>query len=73
MMSSKARSIAREIARRHSVADFDECALDVVVVVEPLREGRRLCPACREKRRAEASTRTKQDDLAGTSGRGRLQ
>jgi len=44
-MSSKARSIAREIARRGSVADFDECILEIFV--EPFREERRLCPRCR--------------------------
>jgi len=44
-MSSKARSMAREIARRGSMADFDDCFFEVIV--EPLRDERRLCPKCR--------------------------
>jgi hypothetical protein len=69
-MSSKARSIAREVSRQRRFIEFADCVLDVVIA--PLREKRNLCPACRAKRKA-AGQLERQQDCAEGSDRNRAQ
>lgn len=68
-MSSKARSIAREVARQRRFIDFADCAFDVIIA--PLREKRNLCPACRAKRRAAGQLVERQEDFPKRSDRDR--
>jgi hypothetical protein len=44
-MSSKIRSMAREIARHSDIFGFEECFFDDIEEASP--DERRLCPKCR--------------------------